>query len=108
MIRSRVNEVIKQFVWTDVVLAQHKPLMRTKPLEGLVSWIRRKDFHVITVGKFTYTSDQRFQAVHMDNSDDWTLQIRYPQRRDAGIYECQVSTLPKMSLFVELNYTLIA
>ena len=82
-----------------------------------MSWIRRKDFHVITglnkskqiqtsptnitdfhffslgktVGKFTYTSDQRFQAVHMDNSDDWTLQIRYPQRKDEGIYECQVS-----------------
>ncbi|XP_054159688.1 junctional adhesion molecule B-like [Oppia nitens] len=68
-----------------------------------VSWIRKKDFHVITVGKFTYTSDQRFQAVHMDNSDDWTLMIRFPTRKDAGIYECQISTQPKMSLFIELN-----
>lgn len=49
------------------------------------------------VGKFTYTSDQRFQAVHMDNSDDWTLQIRYPQRKDAGIYECQVCHIKSLS-----------
>lgn len=68
-----------------------------------VSWIRRRDLHVLTVGRFTYTSDQRFQAIHMDNSDSWLLQIQYPQKRDAGMYECQVSTLPKISRFIALN-----
>ncbi|XP_042904480.1 lachesin isoform X3 [Parasteatoda tepidariorum] len=68
-----------------------------------VSWIRRKDLHVLTVGRFTYTSDQRFQSIHMENSDDWTLQIKYPQSKDGGVYECQVSTVPKMSHFVNLN-----
>ncbi|KAL3220620.1 hypothetical protein MRX96_029748 [Rhipicephalus microplus] len=68
-----------------------------------VSWIRRRDLHVLTVGRFTYTSDQRFQAIHMDNSDLWMLQIQYPQKRDAGMYECQVSTLPKISRFIALN-----
>ncbi|UYV80563.1 hypothetical protein LAZ67_19000691 [Cordylochernes scorpioides] len=68
-----------------------------------VSWIRKKDLHVLTVGKFTYTNDQRFQTLHPDNSDDWTLQVRYTQHRDAGLYECQVSTVPKMSHFVNLN-----
>lgn len=57
-----------------------------------LSWIRRKDFQILTVGKFTYTSDQRFQVIHLDNSDDWSLQISYPQKKDAGIYECQVMT----------------
>lgn len=46
----------------------------------------------MTVGKFTYTSDQRFQVIHLDNTDDWSLQISYPQKKDAGIYECQVMT----------------
>lgn len=68
-----------------------------------VSWIRRRDLHVLTVGRFTYTSDQRFQAIHMDNSDLWMLQIQYPQKKDAGMYECQVSTLPKISRFIALN-----
>ncbi|RWS27222.1 hypothetical protein B4U80_05203, partial [Leptotrombidium deliense] len=68
-----------------------------------VSWIRRKNLHVLTVGKFTYTSDQRFQAVHLDNTDDWLLQIGYPQFEDGGEYECQISTTPKKSLFVNLN-----
>ncbi|KAH9369473.1 hypothetical protein HPB48_014347 [Haemaphysalis longicornis] len=68
-----------------------------------VSWIRRRDLHVLTVGRFTYTSDQRFQAIHMDNSDSWLLQIQYPQKKDAGMYECQVSTLPKISRFIALN-----
>ena len=31
------------------------------------------------------------------------LCFRYVQPRDAGIYECQVSTEPKMSHFVQLN-----
>ncbi|KAG8225502.1 hypothetical protein J437_LFUL005928 [Ladona fulva] len=29
-----------------------------------VSWIRRKDFHLLTVGLTTYSSDDRFLVVH--------------------------------------------
>lgn len=71
--------------------------------ERTVSWIRRKDLHVLTVGSYTYTSDQRFTTIHLKNSDDWTLQVKYPQSKDGGVYECQVSTVPKMSHFVTLN-----
>lgn len=69
-----------------------------------VSWIRRKDFHILTSGTSTYTTDQRFQAIHPDRSEDWTLQIKYVQKRDAGNYECQV-TLEEgfISRFVSLN-----
>ncbi|XP_050538322.1 inactive tyrosine-protein kinase 7-like [Daktulosphaira vitifoliae] len=68
-----------------------------------VSWMRKRDLHILTAGVLTYTSDQRFQVIHPDNSDNWTLLIKFAQPRDAGIYECQVNTEPKMSLAFQLN-----
>ncbi|XP_034943878.1 hemicentin-2-like isoform X2 [Chelonus insularis] len=68
-----------------------------------VSWVRHRDIHLLTIGRYTYTSDQRFRAIHNVHSDDWTLQIKFPQLRDTGIYECQVSTTPHMSHFVHLT-----
>ncbi|XP_050524083.1 zwei Ig domain protein zig-8-like isoform X3 [Daktulosphaira vitifoliae] len=59
-----------------------------------VSWVRHRGIHLLTVGRYTYTSDQRFQAIHSPQTEDWTLQIRYPQIRDSGYYECQVGTTP--------------
>ncbi|XP_065369129.1 V-set and immunoglobulin domain-containing protein 1 [Calliphora vicina] len=77
-----------------------------------VSWIRKRDLHILTAGSTTYTSDQRFQVLRPENSGNWTLQIKYPQPRDSGIYECQINTEPKMSLsytfnVVELKATII-
>jgi len=64
--------------------------------------MRKRDMHILSAGIFMYTSDLRFQVIHPDKSENWTLQIKSPQQRDSGVYECQVSTEPKMSL----NYTL--
>ncbi|XP_018566535.1 zwei Ig domain protein zig-8-like isoform X1 [Anoplophora glabripennis] len=68
-----------------------------------VSWIRHRDIHILTVGSYTYTSDQRFQATHHSETDEWILQIKWAQKRDAGIYECQISTQPVRSYFVSLT-----
>lgn len=68
-----------------------------------VSWIRRRDAHILTVDRFTFIADERFQAFLVEATDTWTLQVKYVQARDAGLYECQVGTEPKMSHFVELN-----
>lgn len=92
-----------------------------------VSWIRHRDIHILTVGSYTYTSDQRFQATHHKDNDEWTLQIKWAQKRDGGgnfinssthrnwldffsislsfstVYECQISTQPVRSYFVNLN-----
>lgn len=57
-----------------------------------ISWVRRRDWHILTSGMFTYTNDERFQVLHGEGSDDWTLQIKYVQKRDNGTYECQVHT----------------
>ncbi|KAK9306672.1 hypothetical protein QLX08_002747 [Tetragonisca angustula] len=68
-----------------------------------VSWIRKRDLHILTVGILTYTTDQRFQTVHRDGSDEWTLKISSPQLRDSGTYECQVSTESKISQAFNLS-----
>ncbi|XP_049822414.1 hemicentin-2-like [Aethina tumida] len=68
-----------------------------------VSWIRRRDAHILTVDRYTFIADDRFQAFLVEATDTWTLQVKYVQARDAGQYECQVSTEPKMSHFITLN-----
>lgn len=78
---------------------------RSSPVQSpeQVSWIRHRDIHILTVGAYTYTSDQRFQATHDKDTGDWPLQIKWVQKRDKGLYECQVSTQPVMSYFVNLE-----
>nr|XP_036222621.1 hemicentin-1 [Bactrocera oleae] len=68
-----------------------------------VSWIRKRDLHILTAGILTYTSDERFQVVRTADFKDWTLQVKYAQPRDSGIYECQVNTEPKISMAFRLN-----
>ncbi|CAH1166733.1 unnamed protein product [Phyllotreta striolata] len=68
-----------------------------------VSWVRHRDIHLLTVGRYTYTSDQRFEAVHTPHTEEWTLKIKYPQKKDTGIYECQISTTPPIGQFVYLT-----
>ena len=50
-----------------------------------------RDWHILTNGARTYTSDSRFTVLHKEGTFDWVLQVRYLQERDAGLYECQVS-----------------
>lgn len=68
-----------------------------------VSWIRKSDLHVLTSGVLTFTGDQRFSAHHQRDSDVWTLQIKFAQMRDAGEYQCQVNSEPKISYSVFLH-----
>ncbi|XP_064115394.1 zwei Ig domain protein zig-8-like isoform X1 [Macrobrachium nipponense] len=69
-----------------------------------VSWIRRSDWHILTTGTYSYTSDVRFNVLHKEGSDDWTLQLKYVDTRDNGTYECQSSTgTGVMSKYVNLH-----
>ncbi|XP_050735183.1 kin of IRRE-like protein 1 [Eriocheir sinensis] len=68
-----------------------------------VSWIRQRDLHILTVGIYTYTSDDRFKVYHPEKSDQWYLEISSVTFRDAGVYECQVSASPKISLPIMLS-----
>ncbi|XP_021922101.1 hemicentin-1-like isoform X2 [Zootermopsis nevadensis] len=68
-----------------------------------VSWMRKRDLHILTSSIFTYTGDARFGVIHPETSDEWNLRIEYVQKRDAGIYECQVNTEPKINMAILLN-----
>ncbi|XP_045591404.1 zwei Ig domain protein zig-8 [Procambarus clarkii] len=68
-----------------------------------VTWLRQRDLHILTAGFHTYSADQRFQVVHAEGGTEWTLVVRYSQLRDAGVYECQVNTEPKLSRHVTLR-----
>lgn len=83
-----------------------------------VSWIRSRDLHIMTIGILTYTQDQRFQAIHTEGSDEWSLRVMSPQPRDSGVYEvinpnllfCNSCSLPgtkhifRFKLNCEANY----
>lgn len=68
-----------------------------------VSWMRKRDLHILTSSIHTYTGDGRFSVIHPENSEQWDLKVEFVQKRDAGIYECQVNTEPKINLAVQLN-----
>jgi hypothetical protein len=65
--------------------------------------MRKRDLHILTSSIFTYTGDARFGVIHPEASDEWNLRVEYVQKRDAGIYECQVNTEPKINLAILLN-----
>ncbi|XP_076044830.1 uncharacterized protein LOC143027428 [Oratosquilla oratoria] len=68
-----------------------------------VSWIRHRDIHLLTVDHYTYTSDQRFQALYEASTGDWVLLVASVQPRDQGTYECQIGTTPPRGHFVHLH-----
>ncbi|KAK8394323.1 hypothetical protein O3P69_006492 [Scylla paramamosain] len=68
-----------------------------------VSWIRGRDLRILTVGRYTYTTDLRYEALHQDGTNQWTLRITSAQPRDEGTYECQISTKPVKAFTVFLK-----
>ncbi|XP_071536172.1 uncharacterized protein [Panulirus ornatus] len=70
-----------------------------------VSWIRLRDHHLITVGRQTYSNDDRFSVTYNRHLNEWTLHLRFAQARDAGEYVCQLSTHPPMVFISTLTIT---
>ncbi|XP_014213440.1 protein amalgam-like isoform X2 [Copidosoma floridanum] len=68
-----------------------------------ISWIRHPDLHILTSSVYTYTGDERFSVSHPEMSDEWTLKIVHVHPRDAGVYECQINTEPKLNLAFALR-----
>ncbi|XP_069173944.1 opioid-binding protein/cell adhesion molecule isoform X1 [Procambarus clarkii] len=101
---NSVTNVTVQLGATAFLPCKYRHLADHQVSEDQVTWFRRRDWHILTTGIFTYTNDERFAVLHPEDSDDWTLQIKYTTRRDNGTYECQLSTgTGVISQFVNLH-----
>lgn len=66
--------------------------------------MRKRDLHILTSMSSTFTNDDRFTVIsNAAVNDEWNLQIEYVTLRDAGIYECQVNTEPKIHRAINLK-----
>ncbi|XP_049538733.1 uncharacterized protein LOC125953302 [Anopheles darlingi] len=79
------------------------PCSVTMTTPATVSWFRRKDYQLLTVGLSTYSSDDRFLVEHTRHLGNWALRIKNARKDDEGLYECQISTHPPQSIFIELR-----
>ncbi|XP_017756906.1 PREDICTED: neural cell adhesion molecule 2-like [Eufriesea mexicana] len=79
------------------------PCKVTEPGAGTITWIKRRNRRLLTVGTITHSVDNRFVVMH--SSSDWLLQIRAVTPQDEGIYECQVTSHPVQHDFVHLKIT---
>ncbi|XP_047493725.1 lachesin-like [Penaeus chinensis] len=101
---NTVTNIPVQLGATAFLPCKYRHLADHQVSDDQVSWFRRRDWHILTTGIFTYTNDERFTVLHPPESDDWTLQIKYTTRRDNGTYECQLSTgTGVISQFVNLH-----
>ena len=57
-----------------------------------VSWVRLRDINLLAINEVTNTKDQRIKAIHVPESDRWSLRIQDTQLSDDGPYECQVAS----------------
>jgi len=70
-----------------------------------VSWMRHKDLHILSVGRLMYSSDNRYEIVHRENTNEFQLHIHHLKSTDEGVYECQVSTKPITAFYINLKVT---
>ena len=64
-----------------------------------VSWIRLRDWHILSTGPSTFTQDERFTVRHTPGGNDWTLAIKFVNQRDQGKYVCQVRGAAEMEIY---------
>ncbi|XP_042218261.1 zwei Ig domain protein zig-8-like isoform X2 [Homarus americanus] len=68
-----------------------------------VSWMRGRDLRILAVGRYTYTTDLRYEALHQQGTNQWTLRIKSVQPRDQGIYDCQINIKPVKAFTIYLR-----
>lgn len=74
---------------------------------GVITWARlaegSRPYTVLTIGDTTYIDDDRFAIEKPIRHDNWNLRLRNVELDDGGTYECQATTHPPQSIFVNLR-----
>jgi len=74
---------------------------------GVITWARLPElsspYTVLTIGDTKYISNDRFAIEKPIRHEKWNLRIRSVELEDAGMYECQATTHPPQSIFVNLR-----
>jgi neurotrimin len=58
---------------------------------------------MLYIGEVKFVNDERFELIKGSEVGDWTLRLSFADDSDAGDYECQISTSPKLSKMFKLN-----
>ena len=66
--------------------------------------MQRRDWNILSSGNNLFTADERFQINHLPNSQEWTLIIKYLQKKDEGLYVCQVRWVASKGLANEFEF----
>ncbi|XP_042228674.1 uncharacterized protein LOC121870785 [Homarus americanus] len=68
-----------------------------------VTWLKRDEDQLLTAGGQVYSHDSRYSVSHVRHQQLWELSVRDVMLKDAGTYECQLTTHPPTSLFFILK-----
>ncbi|XP_046836715.1 igLON family member 5-like [Vespa crabro] len=98
ILEGPISEVVAQSGGKAVL-----PCKITDPGAGTITWLRRKDRQLLTLGTNRHSVDTRFAVRHTNT--DWALQIQMVTLGDEGIYECQVTSHPIQRSFTRLKIT---
>ena len=61
-----------------------------------IIWRRASDPNPLTIGDMVYVSDERYSVQSLPRRLEWNLVIKDVQKRDGGVYECQISSRHKL------------
>lgn len=103
-VKNVFNETVRRVLWSNYYIKiRSSNIARWRWFFAClkVSWIRHGDLQILTVDNYVFTGDDRVQITR-DDANCWTLTIKRVRIRDAGIYECQISTQPIKSFAVNL------
>ncbi|XP_043235081.1 protein sidekick-1-like [Amphibalanus amphitrite] len=93
--------------YNTTVLEGDEAVLRCRlkePAGRKITWLRRRDWHILSSNLQLYIQDERFQVTHPGGSDEWNMHIKPVQYSDAGSYECQVTDGEQvLSTFIHLR-----
>ncbi|XP_068239908.1 lachesin-like [Palaemon carinicauda] len=73
--------------------------------DEMVTWLKKDDDQLLTVGQQVYAAETRFTATHSPQNKAWELWVKDVQQSDAGQYECQLTTYPPVTFYFTLKVT---